>query len=319
MSCSMKISGYTFIRNAEKLYIPLKESIASILPLVDEYVIALNPGDEGDHTEEWIHSLNSPKIKCIPSSWQVDVYKDGTEYARQSDLAKQHCTGDWLFYLQADEVVHEQDLPLIRQACEDNLSRSEVEGFLFQYLHFWGDYQHYHRNHKWYPREIRIIRNLDSIHSWRDAQSFRHYQNFQLSPNIYLQKEHTSKLQVKELPARIFHYGWVRPPHMMNNKVKAHKKNYQGTQENVDEQRLNYFDYGPMDRLTSFTGSHPNVMQDWMAKHDWSDKLQPSGPLNPHRELYAHERWRNRALSFIENNFLGGRSLGGFKNYKLIK
>jgi hypothetical protein len=50
----MKISGFTMVRNAEKLYFPIKESILSVLPVVDEFIVALGDGD--DNTRGLIES-----------------------------------------------------------------------------------------------------------------------------------------------------------------------------------------------------------------------------------------------------------------------
>ena len=61
----MKISGFTFIKNAEKLYIPAKESILSILPICDEFIIAIGDNDIGDNTLKIIQSIQSEKIKII--------------------------------------------------------------------------------------------------------------------------------------------------------------------------------------------------------------------------------------------------------------
>jgi len=49
---AMKTSGFTFLRNAQKLGYPFLESIRSILPIVDEFIIALGPCD--DRTEEMV-------------------------------------------------------------------------------------------------------------------------------------------------------------------------------------------------------------------------------------------------------------------------
>jgi hypothetical protein len=53
----MKISGFTFTKNATKLYYPVKASIECLLPLVDEFVVALAEGDEEDQTEAEIKSI----------------------------------------------------------------------------------------------------------------------------------------------------------------------------------------------------------------------------------------------------------------------
>src|ERR1051326_729953 len=101
----MTISGFTFIRNGGKLFYPVAESIRSILPLVDEFVIALGEGDADDNTLHIIQSIGSPKIRVVHTKWDTTAYPDGTEYAHQTDVAKAECNGDWLFYLQSDEVV----------------------------------------------------------------------------------------------------------------------------------------------------------------------------------------------------------------------
>ena len=46
----MKISGFTMGKNVQKLYYPIKQSIMSILPIVDEFVVALGDSDEDDET-----------------------------------------------------------------------------------------------------------------------------------------------------------------------------------------------------------------------------------------------------------------------------
>ncbi|NNC85000.1 MAG: hypothetical protein HKN75_02895, partial [Bacteroidia bacterium] len=48
----MKISGITFGKNVSKLYYPIKPAIESILPVVDEMIIALGKGDADDNTLE---------------------------------------------------------------------------------------------------------------------------------------------------------------------------------------------------------------------------------------------------------------------------
>ena len=42
----MKVSGFTFIKNAEMLGYPFIESIQSVLPIVDEFIIAVGKIDE---------------------------------------------------------------------------------------------------------------------------------------------------------------------------------------------------------------------------------------------------------------------------------
>lgn len=156
----MTISGFTMIRNAVNYDFPVVECITSLLDLVDELVIAL--GDSSDQTEEIVNSIQSDKIKIIKTNWDSSKYnKDGQVYANQTDIALKACTGDWCIYLQADEVLHETAVPIIREACQKYLNVPQVEGFLLRYVHLYADHQHYiHARHFGYPKEVRIVRNL---------------------------------------------------------------------------------------------------------------------------------------------------------------
>lgn len=313
----MLISGFTMVKNGTKLYYPVKQSIASILPIVDEFVVALGNCDEDDHTREEIKSLGSDKVRIIDTVWDTEAFPNGTENAHQTDIAKEACSGCWLFYLQADEVIHEKFLPEIEEQCKKYLEDQEVEGFLFNYVHFWGDYWHYIPNHGWYPQEIRIIRNDPDIHSWRSAQSFRRIPGF--DGKSYRQTEGTYKLKVVPLNAYVYHYGWVRPPHMMQAKKTAlsniHKS--QGAAEKEIGNEAPNFDYGNLERLPTFKGTHPEVMQERIEAFDWASELTPE-KVNKHRPPFKHERLKNRLLTFIEQNLFGGHQLFGHSNWKVL-
>lgn len=312
----MSISGFSMVRNGTKLYYPVKESIESILPIVDEFVIALGKCDADDHTLEEIQKIKSDKIKIINTEWDIEKYSRGSEYAHQTDIAKEHCKGDWLFYLQSDEVVHEKYLPVIKKRCEELLNHKEVEGLLFNYKHFWGDYNHYILSHAWYPKEIRIIRNDAEIHSWRDAQSFRRIPDF--DGIDYFRKENTSKLKVAQVDADVYHYGWVRPPQMMQKKRISFETHQKGSEKAgiAFKTEPNEFNYGNLDRLRIFKETHPTVMDDFIKRFDWENELYPNNPLV---KKHKHDKVKYRVLSLIEQNFLGGKQIAGFKNYELVK
>lgn len=318
----MKISGFTMGRNALKLYYPMRQSIQSILPLVDEFLVVLGDSDEDDRTREEVEAIGSKKIRIIDTVWDIDKYPRGMEHAHQTDLAKEACSGDWLFYLQSDEVVHENDLETIRQRCMELLEDREVEGLLFRYHHFWGDYDHLQDNHCWYRKEIRIVRNDPDIHSWESAQSFRKIPGF--DGLNYRQQEGTHKLKVAEVDAAIYHYGWVRPPSVMQRKIKAFQTNHRGAEKVREMEALHQydrvFDYGNLSGLTRFKGTHPSVMKEWMARFDWGDQLRFTGParsLNP--VIPKHDKPKYRIISWVENKLLKGRRLGEFRNYILIR
>ncbi|MBL4709093.1 MAG: glycosyltransferase family 2 protein [Flavobacteriales bacterium] len=314
----MKISGFSFGRNTSKLYYPIKESILSILPICDEFIFVLGKGDEDDNTLEILKSINSPKLKIIHSEWDTDAFPNGMENAHQTDLAISHCTGDWLFYVQADEVVHEKYLPHIKSRCEELLNNQEVEGLLFKYRHFFGDYKHYINHHGWYQNEIRIVKNKPEIHSFESAQSFRRIPNF--DGKSYRKQEGTYLLRVAPLEAYIYHYGWVRPPIYMQSKKKALDSIHKGDKkaEDLYKDREAEFDYGPLKNMLQFKETHPAVMADKMKDFTWASSLNYTSNKKPDRPLFKHEKLKYRVVSWAERNLNRGKHFFPFKNWELL-
>jgi len=300
----MKISGFSFARNATNLYYPVAESIKSILPICDEFFMVIGKGDNDDRTREEVEAINDPRVHIIDTVWTDRDKLEGRHiYGLQTNIALKQCSGDWCFYIQADEIIHEKYLQKISDRCHELKDDGGVEGLLFRYKHFWGDYNHYFISHAWYPHEIRIIKNNRNIESWNDAQSFRKY---------------GEKINVARVDAEVFHYGWVRPPYYMNQKRREFAAAYRGKQwvEENYRSETSEFDYGSLEKLRKYTGTHPEVMKKWIEKFDWADKLQYKGKSSI---LHKHDRFKYRFLTFIEQNLLGGRQCFGFKNYHLVK
>lgn len=290
----MKISGFTFVRNAVKFDYPVVESILSILPICDEVIVAV--GNSDDDTLGLIQGINSPKIKIIETIWDDSLRKGGQVLAVETDkaLVAVSSDADWCFYIQGDEVVHEQYLPIIKQAMEDNLNQKEVEGLLFKYTHFYGSYQYVADSFKWYRREIRVIRNTGKIRSYKDAQGFRTVDS--------------QKLNVKLIDAYIYHYGWVKPPEIQREKMKS-SINFWGEGHNIPEihKELEAFDYSQIDSLSQFEGTHPKVMQDRIERVNWMFDFDIK---------VKKLSFKNRVKMAVEK--LTGWRFGEYRNYKIV-
>jgi hypothetical protein len=303
----MMISGFTMARNAAKYYFPLKESIQSVLPIVDEFIVALGEGDPDDNTRAEIESIKSDKVRIFDRVWDTNLYINGRIFRHETNFALSQCKGDWCLYLQADEVVHEDDLKGIDRYCENYLDDKKVEGFLFRYFHLWGDYDHYLPHHGWYQKEIRLVRNNAGIYSRGDAQSFRVDEN--------------RRLNVIQLPANIFHYGWVRPPELMIDKKKEQDSMHWGKEEAEKQYRSikPVFDYGPLGRLPLLPRKNPEVMKERIDQFNWKDKLNYGREYSMARGRAKHEQVKYRALTCLEQNIFGGRHIFEYSNWKLLK
>ncbi|HEY0244392.1 MAG TPA: glycosyltransferase family 2 protein [Mucilaginibacter sp.] len=294
----MKVAGFTFIRNAIKNDYPIVEAITSILPVCDEFVVAL--GNSEDETGDLIRAINSPKIKIIDTIWDDSLRDGGTVFANETDKAFKAILpdADWAFYIQGDECVHEKYLPLIKKEMEINLNNAAVEGLLFKYLHFYGSYDYYGHSRRWYRREIRIVRNNKAIHSYRDAQGFRW---------------NDRKIKVKLIDAYIYHYGWVKPPSGLANKLRNFNRFYHDDAwmaENLPETFEFDYSYKNPDRLIHFADAHPAVMQKRIAQTNWNLNIDL-------KELPKKMTFRRKILQKIED--LTGWRVSEYRNYKLIK
>lgn len=311
----VKISGFSFIRDGDRLYYPFCESIRSILPICDEFVIAVGKGREGDTTREQIAAIGDPKIRIIDTVWDEKECHKGAIHAIQTDVAMKACSGDWLFYVQGDEVVHEKYLPVIQARCEELLEDREVDGLLFRYKHFWGDYRHHLVSSAWYNCEIRMVRNVPDMHSWHSAQSFRRIPEY---VHPWQDRSTANKLRVARVDAEIFHYGWVRPPVYMQKKTKQLTSNHHGASAAEAEfaEKPAAFRYGPLDKLAVYEGTHPEVMSAKVATMDWADDPDTwKPPLEPHK----HERFKYRFRTGLERMFFGGEQVFSSRNFELLK
>ncbi|GAB4208426.1 MAG: hypothetical protein Fur0023_19970 [Bacteroidia bacterium] len=290
----MKVVGFTIIRNAEKFDYPVKESILSVLPLVDVFIVSI--GQSEDNTEQIIRSIPSEKIRIVHSVWDDSLREGGKLLSVETNKAKAHIPqdADWCFYIQSDEVIHDQDYEKIYSAMQKYLDDRNVEGLLFNYHHFFGNYDYVAVSRKWYRKEIRIIRNDADILSYKDAQGFR--------------KKDNTKLKVKDTGAYIYHYGWVRHPQaQLEKQLNFHKlwHDDKWVNKNVDAKKV--LKYEVNDILEQFSGTHPPVMQERISRYNWHFDYDKSKIKLSLKEKILYQ---------IE--MLTGYRIGEYKNYQLI-
>lgn len=293
----MKVTGFTFIKNAIKFDFPIKEAILSILPLCDEIVVAV--GDCNDGTRELVAAIHPTKIKIIDTVWDTSKNTGGIVLADETNKAFKEISSDsdWCFYIQGDEVFHEDGIELVKAAMFQFKDNDEVDGLLFKYLHFYGSYDYVGSSSKWYRNEIRVVKNNKSIYSYKDAQGFR--------------KGNNEKLNVKLTNSYIYHYGWVKEPKIMMDKLFNAGTIWSAS--NVDEERkknkdLILFDYKKnIDSLNMFKGNHPIVMKYRIANKNWQFDYDLSfNTLN----------FKNAVKYFLYK--LTGVEVFTYKNYKII-
>ena len=286
----MKVSAFTFIKNGQILGYPFIQSIQSVLPIVDEFVV--NVGESEDNTLALIESINNSKIRIIKSKWNDQMKDKGYVYGQQKMIAHFNCCFDWAFYVEGDEIYHENDLNKIKSAMEVNLSDKNVEALALNFLHFYGNANSYLDSPGWYRSEARIIRN-----------SIRTYSPDGLFWVVLDGNKRGRYPKAKIIDAFCYHYGWVRTEEEMNLKSSKVQKYWDKTPEIID--------YSQMDQsiIKLFQGRHHKIVESWLPKEKGlylvDKKYQPTLKQKKHQFLIKIEKLLGLELSK--------------KHYKLIK
>ena len=288
----MKISGFTLVRNAEVLDFPVEASIRSILPLCDEVVV--NVGRSEDATLEMVRAIGDSRIRVLETEW--DLSRGASVLREETARAMRACRFAWGFYIQADEVLHEQGLAPLRKAFEDAERGPGVEGLVVRYRHIFGDPDTEAVNRRWYRREVRGVR-LDpaaELRPYRDAQGFRVGAG-------------ERRVRARAVDAEMFHYGWLRSAAALRARGAVDRLLYPGRWVPPTETAavLRWFP-----GLRRFTGIHPAVAREWVAAHSHD----PERVVTP--RFFAAEHLRFYASDLIER--LTGHRPFEFRNYTLV-
>ena len=292
----MRVTGFSFIKNAVQFDFPIKEAILSILPLCDEVIVAV--GDCTDGTRELVQAIHPTKIKIIDTVWNTALNRDGIVLADETNKALQAAfatNSHWLIYIQGDEVLHEDGFAAITQAMEKHKDDKKVDGLLLNYRHFYGSYDYIATSSHWYKNEIRIIKNNVNIYSYKDAQGFR--------------KGDNEKLNVKPVDAFVHHYGWVKKPKTMMNKRKEGVKFWEGEKytEEYDKTDLGDYDFSQIDSLELYKKPHPQVTQQRIINVNWKFNYDVS---------FNKKTLKDQLKNLLFK--LTGKRLFEYQNYKII-
>ena len=288
----MTVSGFSFIRNGIRFDYPFLESLSSLLPLVDELIVAV--GDSDDDTRDRLLSLRSDKLRLIDTVWDPTLRSGGSILAQQTNIALSAVRGDWAIYLQGDEILHERDYEAIRASLRAAHEDRRVEGLLFDYVHFYGSHRFVGDSRRWYRHEIRAVRTNIGVQSWGDAQGFR---------------IDGRKMRVRPAHATVYHYGWVKPPQAQQAKQRSFNRLWHpdawveravGTGED--------YAYSDGGKLHAFTGDHPGVMRERVAKENWEFRYD---------QTRLRLSLKERVLAAVEEKT--GWRPGEYRNYELVR
>ena len=255
----MKISGLTLGYRALANGYPIVECTRCLLSFCDEVVANIGASDDG--TREALMGLGDPRIRLIEEPWDLSLREKGRLLSRETNRGMDKCSGDWIVYLQADEIMHEDDVPLLVSQMKKYSNHPRIDGLSFRYLHFYGS-PHYVQDNplQWYTRAVRAVRNNRGLVSVGDALKFRRIVDGK-----------ARRVREVRSPVRVFHYGWARSPEIMLEKQKHLERFWHDDKALADKYAAMNAEtiYSDTAHLVQFTGTHPAVMREGVAAAKW--------------------------------------------------
>lgn len=152
------ISGFMPLKNVVKTGYPFVEAIAASLPICDEFLISEGYSTDGTYEVlKKIEKLNK-KITLFRHEWPST--RKYSVIAEVTNMIRAKCNGDYIFSIQANEIVHEDNLEFIRSLPE---ICPQVDTFSFPFIHLVKD-QRFYEDYR-----LRFSKNLHNIEAVCDA------------------------------------------------------------------------------------------------------------------------------------------------------
>ena len=283
------LSGFSIAKNVGIYDYPIETALKSVLPVCEEIVV--NVGHSEDDTLERVRAMDEPRIRIIESEWPPDEGSRTLLLSEETNRALDACTHDWALYIQADEVIHEDDHQRILDALSRAAADPRVEGIVFDYLHFYGSPDWVLDGRIAYRQEVRAVKRSTGIRSGSGAQGFGVDGR---RPRAILSG------------ARVFHYGYAKSARALMEKSRLWARYY-----DRDPSEYTGFDFERPRELRRFEGEHPAVALEWIEGRDW--------PFDP--DSCDPPRWTRRALrNWVSDRIerVTGHRLFEHRNFELI-
>jgi glycosyltransferase involved in cell wall biosynthesis len=213
ISVMSKISVVFIVKNAIKQGYCFWESLQSCLPFANELIIS--EGFSDDDTLSYLIKFKQRYHKLLPIHIYQDKWDDesyhGEVIANISNRAIQKARHGWIYYLQADEVIHEDSVAHIKHIA----TLPQFNSVSFPFYHFiqsWSPAT----DPKYYQEAIRMIRRGRNINLMGDGWNFEG----EIDPICPAGHD----------PKPIYHFAWVFPK-QNDTKDIEHAKIYKNIPE----------------------------------------------------------------------------------------
>lgn len=241
----MKISGIIILRNAVKLGYPFGLAIQSMGMLCDEIIALVDPTSEDDTlpmvTDAAYRATDhrTSVVKVVESNWDMSNHYGHTncEISVQTAKALERATGDWVLSLQADEVLHEDDIAPLRKVIEI-ADEKGISGIELQRLYFYGSLEKLRED--WTLWMVRLFKRG----CWKpDVDGAMRFDPI------------GHQIRMRTEAARIFHYSRVGDPKQIADRVRNLDRFFHAP-EKVQDGDLPAYDFAALRKLDTYVVGH---------------------------------------------------------------
>jgi glycosyltransferase involved in cell wall biosynthesis len=245
---SNKLTGVTMVRNGIQYDYCFLETIRCLEAMCDEVIVVV-PDCTDDTFDTVIANVNHTKTAVVTPTLKWDEVQGKEKLSVFSNFGLNLVTEGYVFYLQADEIVHENSFAWIRQAVKRGSN-----GYMVHRINLWNTpYEELSVPHEKMPCSAYVIR-LAKAGSYcvDDAESLA-VDGLDIS------------LQDK---IDIFHYGFVRQRDVMKAKV-INMQQQVFAMENYDSRLdqseiFNPFAFFTKEELKPIDKTHPKFIKEWI-------------------------------------------------------
>lgn len=244
-----KLTGISMIKDGIKHDYCFEECIASLKEFCDELIIC----DAGsiDGTAKVLKKMEDRKTKviyCEPEEWEEQKYLKHQILNYFSNKAIAEVVTDWVFYQQADEILHEKCYQFVRGA----INSGKANGYSCARLNLWASpYKMLNVVGDRNPCSTKVIRLAKSEYmTYGDAESIA-------CDNV--SDEYTNQL-------RIYHMGFVRSKEVHADKIRNMQGDIFQVTPDAKLEGMTTFDpykWFSEDDLIDIPEPLPKIIQEW--------------------------------------------------------
>ena len=260
--------------NLQIMDYPFEAALTSALSICDEAVVVV--GQSLDNTLDLVYCLQekhgAERVTVIETVFKYDrMWQE-----RWWNMASSATDAEWLMYHDADEAVHEDDAPKVRQL----LDNPAVGLIRFPFIHFYASEDYtisfpLTHNTRLGRRSLgyRMINMCsDQAPGHAACAMMMTCEGTDYNAHAYPGPE------LVDVDAPIYHYGWARNPFALALSQAKYRAWY-ADGDGLEDGRLPEVDPWPVadelpiflesGRVQRFDGSHPAAMASWFEEHSF--------------------------------------------------